>query len=68
MTQIPLSETTSDYWRMIMEQECKYIVYFDDNLVSEEKSCKSEHKLWEMTQHYSIYSGALLMKVMLLLT
>ena len=33
VTQIPMSNTTSDYWRMIMEQECKYIVYFNDNQV-----------------------------------
>ena len=56
-----MSNTTSDYWRMIMEQECKYIVYFNDNLVSEYKSCKSNHTLWEMTQHYSIYNGVLIL-------
>ena len=38
-----------------MEQECKYIVYFNDNLVSKYKSCKSNHTLWEMNDSVLYY-------------
>ncbi|XP_067942397.1 receptor-type tyrosine-protein phosphatase epsilon-like [Watersipora subatra] len=30
ITQIPLRPTYSQYWRMIMEQKCTFIVYFND--------------------------------------